>query len=65
MSFKLPSPDQVRSLGDSLGLDVTDDYAKSFIDFIKPFAAGYRQLTALPDDVPAIKYPRQSSNSNW
>jgi amidase len=39
-------------------LDVTDDYAKVFIDFIKPFAAGYSQLAALPDDVPTIKYPR-------
>jgi amidase len=58
MSFKLPSTEQVRSLGESLGLDVTNEYAKSFIDFIKPFAAGYRQLAALPDDVPAIKYPR-------
>jgi amidase len=54
----MPSTDQVRSLGESLGLDVTDDYAKAFIDFIKPFAAGYSQLAALPDDVPPIKYPR-------
>jgi amidase len=33
MTFKLPSTDQVRSLGDSLGMDLTDDYAKSFIDY--------------------------------
>jgi amidase len=58
MSFKMPSTEQVRSLGDSLGLDLTDDYAKSFINFIKPFADGYRLIASLPDDVPAIKYPR-------
>lgn len=58
MSFKLPSANQVRSLGDSLGLDITDNYAQSFINFIKPFAEGYRLLAALPDDVPPIKYPR-------
>ena len=58
MSFKMPSTEQVRSLGDSLGLDLTDDYAKSFITFIKPFADGYRLIASLPDDVPAIKYPR-------
>ncbi|HEX4409137.1 MAG TPA: amidase [Xanthobacteraceae bacterium] len=58
MAFKLPSPDQVRALGESLGFDVTEDYAKSFIDFIAPFAAGYRQLAELPDDVPPTKYPR-------
>jgi amidase len=58
MSFKLPSTHQVRSLGDGLGFEVTDDYAESFINFIKPFAEGYRLLAALPDDVPPIKYPR-------
>jgi amidase len=58
MTFKLPSTAQVRSLGDSLGMDLTDDYAKSFIDFIKPFGDGYRLLAALPDDVPEVKYPR-------
>jgi amidase len=58
MTFKLPSTDQVRSLGDSLGMEVTDDYAKSFIDFIKPFGDGYRLLASLPDDVPVVKYPR-------
>ena len=58
MSFKLPSPDQVRKLGDGLGMEVTEDYAKAFIDFIRPFSDGYRLLAALPDDVPTVKYPR-------
>src|SRR6202046_2396855 len=58
MTFKLPSTDQVLALGDSLGMELTDDYAKSFIDFIKPFGDGYRLLASLPDDVPPVKYPR-------
>src|SRR5260370_6183406 len=58
MSFKMPSTEQLRALGDSLGIDVTDSYANSFIDFIKPFAEGYRLIASLPDDVPEIKYPR-------
>ena len=58
MSFKMPSTDQVRKLGDSLGMEVTEDYANSFIDFIRPFGDGYRLLASLPDDVPAVKYPR-------
>ena len=37
MSFKMPSTDQVRKLGDSLGMEVTEDYANSFINFIRPF----------------------------
>ena len=40
MSFKMPSTDQVRKLGDSLGMEVTEDYANSFIDFIRPAYAG-------------------------
>src|SRR5277367_6681498 len=58
MSFKMPSTEQVRKLGDSLGIDVTDSYADSVIDFIKPFADGYRLIESLADDVPEIKYPR-------
>lgn len=58
MSFKMPSTEQVRKLGDSLGIDVTDSYADSVIDFIKPFADGYRLIASLADDVPEIKYPR-------
>jgi hypothetical protein len=58
MSFKTPSTDQVRALGDSLGMEITEDYAKSFISFIRPFGDGYRLLASLPDDVPAIKHLR-------
>jgi amidase len=58
LMFKLPSTDQVRQLGEGLGFDLTDDYANSFINYIRPFADGFRLLAALPDDVPAIKYPR-------
>jgi len=58
MSFKMPSTQQVRELGDSLGIGVTESYANAFLDFIKPFADGYRLIASLPDDVPEIKYPR-------
>ncbi len=58
MSFKMPSTEQVRALGQSLGMEVTADYANAFISFIQPFAAGFRLLASLPDDVPMIKYPR-------
>jgi amidase len=58
MSFKMPSTQQVRELGDSLGIGITDSYANSFLDFIKPFAEGYRLIASLPDDVPEIKYQR-------
>jgi amidase len=58
MSFKLPTNDQLRRIGEGLGMDLTPDYADAVIKFITPFAAGYRELLALPDDLPAVKYPR-------
>jgi amidase len=58
MSFRLPSTDQVRQLGDDLGMDLSADYANSFITYIRPFAAGFRLLAALPDDLPPVKHPR-------
>jgi amidase len=58
MSFRLPTTDQVRILGNDLGMEVTDDYANGFINFIRPFVDGFRLLASLPDDVPAIKYAR-------
>jgi amidase len=58
MSFKLPSNDQVRELGEALGMEVTEGYADSLINFIRPFGEGYRLLAALPDDVPPVKHPR-------
>ena len=39
-------------------MDVTQDYAEAVIEYIKPFAEGYRMIAALPDELPPIKYPR-------
>ena len=58
MAFKLPNQDQLRAVGAEMGMDITPDYAKSVIDFIKPFADGYRMIAALADELPPIKYPR-------
>jgi amidase len=58
MTFKLPSTDQVRKLGEDLGMELTAEYANSVINFITPFAASYGELDALADEVPPVKYPR-------
>ncbi len=60
MTFKLPNVDQIRAVGADIGMDITDSYAKSVIDYIAPFAEGYRTIVGLPDDVPPVKYPRTS-----
>ena len=41
-------------------MDITNSYAKSVIDYVAPFAEGYRTLVGLPDYVPPVKYPRTS-----
>jgi amidase len=58
MSFTLPSTDQLRRLGDELGLELTESYSDSVIKFLTPFAEGYRLIAALPDDLPPVKYLR-------
>ena len=60
MTFKLPHVDQLRSIGADIGMDITESYAQSVIDFIAPFAEGYRSVVALADDLPPVKYPRAS-----
>ncbi len=60
MTFKLPNVDQLRSVGADIGMDITETYAQSVINFIAPFAEGYRTVVALADDLPPVKYPRTS-----
>ncbi len=58
MAFKLPTQDQLRKLGAEIGMDITPDYAQEVVEYLKPFAEGYRMMAALPDDLPPVKYPR-------
>ena len=58
MEFKLPNPDQLRKLGAEMGMDITADYANQMIEYITPFADGYRMIASLGDELPPIKYPR-------
>jgi amidase len=58
MSFRLPSTDQLRRIGQDLGMEITSAYADEVINYLQPFANGYRALLALPDDLPPVKYPR-------
>ena len=39
-------------------MELTTEYANGFINYIRPFADGFRHLAALPDDVPAVKHKR-------
>lgn len=58
MTFKLPTPDQLKRIGGELGMDITDDYARSVLEFLAPFAGAYNLVGQLPEGYPVIKYPR-------
>ena len=58
MSFRLPSADQLRRIGQDLGMEITASYADEVVNYLQPFAAGYQAILALPDDLPQVKYPR-------
>ena len=60
MAFKLPQVEQVRRLGADMGMELTAGYAQQVIDFVAPFADGFRWIDSLGDDLPPVKYPRAS-----
>jgi amidase len=41
-----------------MGLSLTDAELKSFIGLMQPSIAGYNVVDAMPDHLPAVKYPR-------
>jgi amidase len=61
MTFKLPNQNQLRELGAEMGMELTEQYAEAVVEYLKPFADGYRMIAAMPDDLPPVKYPRAGS----
>ena len=60
MTFKLPTIDQIVLSVLALAWTLPTLYAKSVIDYVAPFAEGYRSLVGMPDYIPPVKYPRTS-----
>ncbi len=58
MPVSVPTPDQLRALSAEMGLDLTDADVASFIELMKPSIEGYNVVDRLPDNLPAVKYPR-------
>ena len=58
MAVQVPTHDQLRAIGDEIGLSLGRDDASSFIDIMRPFIAAYNVVDALPDHLPEVKYPR-------
>ena len=58
MAVQVPTHDQLRAIGDEIGLSLGNNDAGSFIDILRPFIAAYNVIDAMPDHLPEVNYPR-------
>ena len=58
MSVQMPSLEQMRSIARMCGLSLDPADLESFRALLKPHIEAYNLLAALPDELPAVKYPR-------
>ena len=58
MAVSVPTPSQLREIASEVGLDLTDTDVTSFIELMRPSVAAYNVVDAMPDNLPAARYPR-------
>lgn len=58
MSVPHPTPEQVKEAAAAMGLSLTDDDVKSYIGLMIPMVDAYNLVDHMPDELPAVKYPR-------
>jgi amidase len=58
MAVSVPTPSQLREIASEVGLDLTDTDVTSFIELMRPSVAAYNVVDAMPDNLPAVRYPR-------
>ena len=56
--FQKPSVADLRQAAQKLGMNPSDDYLAITQDIVAPLVAAYAALDAIPDEKPAVKYPR-------
>ena len=57
--FERPGMDDLRRAAQRLGMHPSDDYLLAVCEIVGPLAQAYAALDAMPDEVPAVKYPRR------
>lgn len=56
--FQKPSIADLRWAAQQLGMGPSDDYLRAIDEITRPLAQAYAALDAMPDELPAVKYPR-------
>ena len=57
--FEKPTIADLRQAATALGMKPRDDYLRAVDEIVGPLAQAYAALDAMPDEVPAVKYPRE------
>jgi amidase len=58
MTVRRPLPEQLRAVAEDLGMTMSDADIASYLAIMQPNFAAYDAVEAMPDYVPAVKYPR-------
>ena len=58
--FQKPSAADLRRAANELGMNPSDDYLAAVERIVTPLAQAYAALDAMPDEHPAVKYPRDA-----
>jgi len=58
MAVQMPSPEQMRDVARRCGLSLSEADLASFRGLFAGYVAAYNLVDAMPDEVPAVKYPR-------
>ena len=60
--FEKPSVADLRHAADALGMNPSMHYLNAVQDIVAPLCAAYAALDAVPDEAPAVKYPRRGGH---
>ncbi|MGO8920744.1 MAG: amidase family protein, partial [Stellaceae bacterium] len=58
MTVKRPTPEQLRTVAEELGMTMSADDIASYLEIMQPNFLAYDAVEAMPDYLPAVKYPR-------
>ncbi|MET3434910.1 amidase [Herbaspirillum seropedicae] len=61
MSIVRPTPEQLKELASSLHIQLTTEQASQYLDLMQASFDAYDVIDGLPDEIPAVKYPRSAA----